>query len=78
VHQEKRSVIIVGCGVYNWAANCDPVVTTAIRLMQFSWTIATDAFTFIRSYLQPLKYVTALLVTSGVSSKHQAAQGIDT
>jgi hypothetical protein len=31
-HQEKPSAIIAGCGVYNSAANCDPVVTTAIRL----------------------------------------------
>ena len=30
-HQEIPSAIIAGCGVYNWAANCDLVVTTAIR-----------------------------------------------
>jgi len=31
-HQENPSAIIAGCGVYNWAANCNPVVTTAIWL----------------------------------------------
>jgi hypothetical protein len=29
-HQENLSAIIVGCGLYNWTANCDAVVTTAI------------------------------------------------
>ena len=32
IHQEIPSAVIVGCGVYNWAANCDPAVTNAIRL----------------------------------------------
>jgi hypothetical protein len=30
-HQENPSAIIVGCRVYNWVANSDLVVTTAIQ-----------------------------------------------
>ena len=39
-HQENLSAIIAGCRVYNWAANCDAVVKTAIWLesvYSFSW-----------------------------------------
>ena len=31
-HQENLLAIIVGCAVYNWAANCDAVVRTATQL----------------------------------------------
>ena len=44
LHQENLSGIIASCGVYNWAANCDAVVTTAIQLesvCSFSWTDGT-------------------------------------
>jgi len=46
LHQEleKPSAIIAGCGVYNWAANCDPAPLILIPFEIFSASLSSVRF----------------------------------